>query len=408
MRELIPYSYISIFMFAWTFAFIFKFKLKMPTRAIVVSLFAFFFHLNLQHLFIEKRDLVLAGDFPVILSIGAILTALLGVFISSVFRNFLNVLPPYFGSKSSSAIAVDTRISIISAAWLLTITCTCFLASYMAVYPDVITDGFYTSWVGDVLFFSVVGLAVAMVGIYMPEGEKFDRRVAILFSGYQSNAIVPLKEKVKELGFIVCNSHRHLEVVDWSDEFYAYKVNVTTEYILVNLFGDEAAVGKIKFGVKPDKFEGSKLPPVLGKVLSINEIGKGPRLDSQVEITPDGFSKEETFTVGGDKKLDGGDTKIHVRFRYWLWVEAFRPWSHKAVKFIEEGNTSVTNLIEGENRVVLIEDMITDELDPIRVRFDREKQLKKYKDLNQGQAIKVLKMLPPEIDIEAISSGEEE
>lgn len=408
MREFIPYSYISIFMFAWTFAFIFKFKLKMRTRVIIVSLCALFFHLNLQHLFIEKRELVLTGDMPATLTVGAIIIAIVGAISSSLFRNFLNVLPPYFGSKSNSAIAVDTRISIISAAWLLTITCTCFLASYMAVYPDKITDSFYSSWVGDVLFFSVVGLAVAMVGIYMPEGEKFDRRVAILFSGYQSNAIVPLKEKIKELGFIVCDSHRHIEVVDWNDEYYAYKVNVTTNYVLVNLFGDEAAVGKIKFGVKPDKFEDSTHPPILGKVLSINEIGEGPRLENQVEIGPNGFSREETFTVGGDKKLDGGDTKIHVHFRYWLWVEAFKPWSHKAVKFIEEGNTTVSNLIEGENLVVLIEDMISDERDSLRVHFDRKKELQQYKDLKQGKAINVLKMLPPVKDSDDKANPEEE
>lgn len=307
-------------------------------------------------------------------SIGVALSLLIFVIVSysvQSFRNWAEFKNKRFEFFGLVVYPSDRQASLIGGVWLLTLLVTVFLYASNEAYPEFLYNGFLVSWLGDVTFFTIVGLVIALVTLRQAENEKFETRLSILFQGSDSPALETIDGQIRALGFLVSDLDWKIHVQEYNSDYQAYRVEVVSTYVLTNLFGDVDARDNMQFRIKPDDFgdpdDGSH-PPMIGAITGLflsSDSGQQldqPVLRNRLEIKHEGLSFPHKFTVGREP--------VTVEFRYWLWVKTNVEWSRKPSRFTALTRTTIVNSLSNTDSVVRVKCLSTikDVIETAKVR----------------------------------------
>lgn len=197
-------------------------------------------------------------------------------------------------------------------AYLVTAVAAHLLSSTLANESTNMWVSIYSSWAVNVVFFTVVGLVVTLMGFRSPAEEHFENRVSILYSGKREPRSVMQynSDQIRRLAAYATCANRKLVVHEYSPTYKAYRVNITTTYTFASLLDDVLYEDEAGLGLTPDQFQ-STPPPQIGKVLSI--WFKDEKLKRTSEITEQGFSTNIPLA------LEPGETE-DLRFEYEKWI----------------------------------------------------------------------------------------
>lgn len=88
-------------------------------------------------------------------------------------------------------------VAVIIFAWILTgVGLYCDLSNH----HNKIVSSLFQSWLGDVTFFTLIGVATSIVFAIRPEAESFETRARILFQGRHGTEISHAERKLRNLG----------------------------------------------------------------------------------------------------------------------------------------------------------------------------------------------------------------
>ncbi|NKJ38743.1 hypothetical protein [Rhizobium sp. SG570] len=216
----------------------------------------------------------------------------------------------------------DLKVLLIFRMWYFTIVATSNIGLLLRQQVHVVSNDFYTSWSVNVLFFTAIGLAAALIGIRAPQNEQFQSRLAFLFAAnfggdtdFREAALRHSAASIKRLGFVNAKIERKVTIEEYNPEYKAYRAFVTVKTSVVNLFGDVEASDVMNFSVSPDPFKGgANVPDVVGQVVSLVMGGKEQIIGAPMDIKRDGgvvFPKD--FSVGQETE--------EFTFKYWCWFE---------------------------------------------------------------------------------------
>lgn len=190
-----------------------------------------------------------------------------------------------------------------------------WLKELLFVNKDMVWLSFYASWVQDIIFFSLVGVAVvAYTAPFRADSATFDERIMAF---YGRNSPKPLREYAKgeltRYGGYAPTAERVWTIKEYDSEIEAYKVEVEVRYLIKNLL-DVDYFDNPPVRVIPDTFEDPPAP--LGEVewVAIGQVGQLP--DGREEIKH-GEEWTRTFNLNiephGEKAFEA---------KYWLWIKA--------------------------------------------------------------------------------------
>jgi hypothetical protein len=197
---------------------------------------------------------------------------------------------------------------------------------------------------GELLFFSVVGLAVTLITIEKPEDPRnrpVADRIKILFGISEvPEFMIRYSESVLEgMARYAKNVRRRVSVIEYDPVLNAYKVHVDISYSVQNVMHDRSIDEKIPLAISPDKFD-QFVKPEMGKVISM-------MVDSQQKITAytpidivDGFATDIEFTIAPSSAVD-------VEFIYEIWMKCEEPMTIVARRLVECSRLSFINRIAG-------------------------------------------------------------
>lgn len=213
-------------------------------------------------------------------------------------------------------VLIDGKVWIIVftllLAYLVTAIAGQLLRSTLAEQSSNVWVSFYASWAVDVVFFTVVGLVVTLMGFRSPVEEDFENRISILYSGKRDPRSVMQynSAQIKKLSAYAERASRKLLIHEYNENYKAYRVTTTTTYVLKNLFDDVPFDDEATFSLTLSTFE-SSIPQNIGNILSI--WFKEEKLKRPAAITAAGFSTNVPVMIGP------GDTE-ELKFEYIKWI----------------------------------------------------------------------------------------
>lgn len=245
----------------------------------------------------------------------------------------------------------DPRVIFLSKLWFFTIVFTSTIGYLRYHQIPVFSESFYVSWCVNVIFFTVIGLAAALVSLRVPHKEEFASRLGILFAGrvevdgelngeLKRTALSYISDDVKKLGFVYSSIDRKVTVEEFDKEYNAYRAFVTVKTTLVNLFGDVDATDMMNFSVTPDPFKKCAAPPeTIGQIVSLIVDGKETLKDGPKTVLPiEGVAFPKPFTVGKESKS--------FVFKYWCWFEVDERADYTPSRFCRKISVRVVNRIK--------------------------------------------------------------
>jgi hypothetical protein len=226
-------------------------------------------------------------------------------------------------------------------------------------------QNFYTSFIAssweDVIFFGIVGLALALVSLSDPSKAIFVQRIKNLFSFKEDvgsliqNAVI---DSVKKVAIYSRKNDISLTILEYNKDMDSIKVQIRQEIYLTNLLQDEPYSYSRAVDFILDDF-GDKKPDILGR---ISEASFLDDVLNKVTFCDTGrafsnqkysFNIEENIAKGGH-----GMTTLN----YWIWYKIGEDWNFKVHHHTEELNISVINddvSLKDKLKLTHAEDQIT-------------------------------------------------
>lgn len=209
---------------------------------------------------------------------------------------------------------------------------------------------FAASWLQDLAFFSIVGVAVFVHNApFRPDQAHFDERIHAF---YGSRAPSPLrhyaKKQLKKYGGYSPVATRDLIVRDYDEALDAYLVEINSAFRIKNLFDDVEYTDSPSVKIKPDSFDCASSTALAGiEWITIDEkdVLEGPRL-----IYP-----EQQFDMVMDFVIPPGG-EIDYTYRYWMWMKVGELSSMTPQRVVERFESSIRNIMSDKAVRVQIED----------------------------------------------------
>ncbi|WP_029618002.1 hypothetical protein [Pseudorhizobium marinum] len=293
--------------------------------------------------------------------------------------------------------ASDPRFLTVMRLWVFTLLVTWAMYRTMQYGAAFVTDDFYVSWSVNVAFFTVIGFAVALVSMRLPQHEEFKDRVGFLFAAkveadpdLRSSALDHLSEEIKKIGFVSSNTQRKITVVEYSAAYGAYRAYVTVHTTLVNLFGDVEARDDTNFQITPDEFDENNRPPVIGQVVSLVVDGDEKIRNGPVNITDSNEgSLKENFTVGRTQKS--------FTFKYWAWFRFEIPASYTSKRFCRSFTVTLVNRMKSDPKgEVRVQSMKNAAQMPTILRYNESAVIDDIKNMAPNKEYECFKFLKPD------------
>ncbi len=211
--------------------------------------------------------------------------------------------------------------------------------------------GFYASWVQDVIFFSIVGVAVFLHSIpYSADNATFDERI-IAF--YGNNTPKSLRDYAKSefvrYGGYTVKAKRRIVIFEYDDVRDAFRIEYETTQEIKNLFDIQYEDSPVNQIIPAKGFDDP--PEPFGVVSYINLGGKN--------VIPEGTNR--------NIPSDGSAWKLKVPLsispngsttfenRYWVWVKAAEQHNYTPNRVVAEFDLTIQNTISDKKVIVKTE-----------------------------------------------------
>ena len=181
----------------------------------------------------------------------------------------------------------------------------------------------FVAWSGELVFFTIVGLLIALVSLEKPQDPSTEtkrRRLAIFLGG----STVPeahhaqMVELLTEAAVYIRQASIDVTLIQRIDDHRAYTFRTTNKYLLVNPTRDAAAKIDFSYGYTPDNFPGVADDEPVGRYTSIcigadkKLVGKQPvpipqsglLQKIQIILPPDGA---QTVTLDYEAMIAAGE-----------------------------------------------------------------------------------------------------
>ena len=172
--------------------------------------------------------------------------------------------------------------------------------------------GILSAWIGELIFFTLIGALVSIITLRDPSKEVYDDRVRILFGDGPDSVINYNKRIVAQLSAYTQRGERNVVIEEYSARWNAYRCRVRTAYHYRNLLHDVGYEDTLPWQIEPDPM-GDDAPAELGRVLSIR-LGGVETIQQPHVIPAGGFTTELRLIIDPDATCD-------VSFEYWIWLK---------------------------------------------------------------------------------------
>lgn len=280
----------------------------------------------------------------------SIFIAVFGLIIFSAIAWIINKLPFRFVFGKWSITRLDGRLKVLLIFWIFTLWVTVLLMILNYKNPNSVSENFLIAWLGDFSFFTVLGLAVAVISIATPQLLDFDSRMSLILDDPSSPGQENFKSKIKKLALICKSVEREYKFVEYSAKYGAFKVEATTkttvENLLGGILGDLYVEDNVMFSFSPDQFQNSQSPDSLGVISDVlvkyeSDGREESLLDSPVEITPEGTRISPKFFARQKQQI--------ITIKYWVWAKDGEEWLITSSRFTLLDKTRLVNLIVGSD-----------------------------------------------------------
>jgi hypothetical protein len=217
--------------------------------------------------------------------------------------------------------------------WLLT------LAGFLTIigfacglyrHPNTFVSGLFQSWVGDVIFFSVIGALLAIISSFPPALEQFEERANILFQGRRGPQVDYAKHQLAKLGNYSESSTTLIKIEGVDGEWI--QLNSRTTMKIRNLIEDVKTIYDL---------------PVVDPEQQNNPLGK---IDKIVSFTVDGQERfplrvlEQGYQGHSFRVEVGGEKAVEVILVRDYWVRnKIDGVAHTPNRFTDSFSLSVVN-----------------------------------------------------------------
>jgi hypothetical protein len=209
-------------------------------------------------------------------------------------------------------------VVFFSLAWIITLCVGYGMQnSLMGAHLAESERGVFLAWLGELCFFTIIGLAITVISLEKPEDptkKDFRDRLKILFGGAEiPDAVLSYNTKqISRLANYATVASRFIQVENYDETLKAYRTEIATEYQIRNLLRDLPSPDVLSIGIVPDDFGSANLAEI-GKVLSIEIAGK-EKLDKPAPIGREGFQTKINIEIPPNET-------IMLRFKYNIWMK---------------------------------------------------------------------------------------
>jgi hypothetical protein len=241
------------------------------------------------------------------------------------------------------------------AAWVITALIVYFTWTWISgQHADEMFRGLLAAWVAELLFFTIVGVVVAVITLRDPTQESFDDRMKILFgkTNIPDAVLDHNKQVLARLCGYVQTAHRSIYLEHFDEELAAYRSRTKTEYEFRNLLPDLPYNDTMKIRLRADTFVDPH-PREHGRVVSI-KMGEVETMREPITFQADGFNTEVPIEIPPNEVKK-------IVFEYYAWLKLGEPQTvhpqrvveHFTMDIINQTNQNACMEIDGDVRGVM-------------------------------------------------------
>jgi hypothetical protein len=202
-------------------------------------------------------------------------------------------------------------VAVLLLGWAITGAIIWLVLSWASGKSDELYIGVLSAWIGELIFFTVIGAIISVMTLRDPSRELYDDRVRILFGNGPDSVINYNKRIVAQLSAYTQAGERSVVIEEYNPTLKAYRCRVKTIYHYKNLLHDVGYEDTLPWVIEPDPMDPP--PPEFGRVLSIRLAGT-ETIQHPHAIPADGFRTELRLIIAPNSGCE-------VSFEYWLWLK---------------------------------------------------------------------------------------
>ena len=275
-------------------------------------------------------------------------------------------------------------IAVLGVTWIFTAILLFLLQAWMmGPHADDMLRHVFGAFVGELIFFSIVGGVVTAVTLRDPRQEGFDERLRILYGGAQIPDAVSKfnRSEFARLSGYVKHAKRLIVIESYDAAVGAYRVKTRTSYLIQNLLPDVVYQDAVRINIRPDEFDTP--PSDMGRVNSI-KVGDVEQITNVVTIQSEGFTTETKIEIGpGSNKL--------VEFEYTTWAKLDHPQIMRPQRVVEQFDMDILSQCEQTPRI----EIEGDRRGVISLLFNQPVSFPAVGGISPGEKVFVYKLLTP-------------
>lgn len=185
----------------------------------------------------------------------------------------------------------------------------------------------FASWMGDVLFFSVVGPLLAIVSSMPPALEPYEKRVNILLQGRSGSQVDYAKSVLAKLGTYSLNTEILIAIHDDEDDWF--RMVATSNLEIKNLIEDVITTHRMH--VRDSEQSGNPVGKI-GTVISYSVDDEEHFSSHTSQLS------EQEYTVE-----IGGDAAKHIKITRQYWIKDGGFDTHSPARYTKRLSLSLVN-----------------------------------------------------------------
>jgi hypothetical protein len=249
-------------------------------------------------------------------------------------------------------------MGVLLLGWFLTILVIALTKKWLfgptGQFTDEMLREVLAGWIGELLFFTVVGAIITIVTLRNPMHEAVEERIRIMFwqSHVPDTVMKYNKSEITRLYAYAKTGNRQVILDDYDQVRKSYRAMVRTEYELHNLFPDIHYNDSFKLSIVNDDF-GDNPPPEFGRITSI-QVGTTEMVTNPLIIKKEGFTSEVKISIA-----PAGSVLLIVE--YYIWIKVGKNQSLRPKRVVEQFSMEIVSRcdkgakidIDGEVRVLV-------------------------------------------------------
>ncbi|MCI0562564.1 MAG: hypothetical protein MN733_29105 [Nitrososphaera sp.] len=251
----------------------------------------------------------------------------------------------------------DYRKAIIIAVLLL--IALCILAALYAYYMfdlitvnrDSILVSFYSSFVEDIIFFALIGIALFVWQTRDPRKASLDERIEYLYPGSHipRDVINYNRTEIQRIGGYCSNAHMFVNIVGVDKTKDAVKITSDRQIYIHNILPRENYDDFARFYLEADPIPGVDL---LGQVHKLEWRPDDAPPQSFIEDTQD-LNESNNFQRYITLKLPPNKEGV-LEVAYWVWCLCREAQIANAMRFIREYCLEIQNMTDSKVGVTIL------------------------------------------------------